>query len=176
MGSEVVGRIDIITSEKPLPGYKYEVDIAFDGKPDYTKVVDEIIKVWHLKSPDSSSIWDQIILEARRNKDYDLFKVVEPVKSKITNVVLLAVSAMEKVEWYRVKLFIINEEPLDTEEVLRDIEKVLEKYFGDGTIKGHLRFVDMIKLVKFPGEGRVISKKTVSLTRSMFDRNLKYHV
>lgn len=156
--------LEIVTYKAPLPGHKYEIDIAFAEKPDYSKVVEEIATIWHLDAPDSQVIWDQIALTAKRYSDrYDLFRVVEPAKDEVSDVVLLAIAKVEGITWYRVKLFLISEDPLVPEDLKRQFESALEEYLGDGTSRGHLRFVEARKLSRFPGEGRLISKKTIRL-------------
>jgi hypothetical protein len=156
--------IEIGTYEAPLPGHKYEIDIAFAEKPDYSKVVEEIAAIWHVDAPDSQVIWDQITEAARRYRDGpDLFRVVEPAKDKVSDAMLLAIAKVEGITWYRVKLFLISEDPLDPEDLGRRFESALKEYLGDGTSRGHLRFVEARKLSKFPGEGRLISKKTIRL-------------
>ena len=157
-------KLEIATYKAPLPGYKYEIDIAFAEKPDYSKVVEEITTIWHMDAPDSQVIWDQIALTAKRYSDrYDLFRVVEPAKDQVSDVMLLAIAKVEGITWYRVKLFLISEDQLDTEDLGRRFESALKEYLGDGTSRGHLRFVEARKLSRFPGEGRLISKKTIRL-------------
>ena len=115
---EPVGHITVITRERPIEGFKYRVDIAIDEKPDYSKVEADIKKRWGEKTePDAQMIWEHVLIQARHPEQVDLWKLVEPVTDKITDILLIASATVGGYKWYRVRLFVLTDEPLDLDEL-----------------------------------------------------------
>lgn len=164
--------VTLIRREKPIEGFKYRVDIAFSKKPDYSEVRQEAskslgqtrgIEDW---TDDPKVIWEYILLEARYPELVDLWSVIEPVTDEITDIVLIASSRALGIEWYRVKLFVLSDEPLDIDEFKHELDSKLDTYFRESNSK-RVRFCEVMKISKFPREGRLISKTDIPITMKM---------
>ena len=115
---------------------------------------------------DPKVIWEYIVMEARYPETVELWKVVEPVTDKITDIVLIASSMALRIEWYRVRLFVLCDEELDVDEFKWELYSRLDQYFGESSSK-RIRFCEVVKISKFPWEGRLISKTDIPLTMKM---------
>lgn len=169
---EPQGHITVIRRERSVEGFKYRVDISFSGKPDYSKVRREATKNlgqtreiddW---TDDPKIIWEYILLEALYPELAELYKAIEPVTDKITDIVLVASSRVLGIEWYRVKLFVLSDDALDVDEFKFELDSSLDKYFRPSSSK-RVRFLEVTKIPKFPKEGRLISKTDIPITMKM---------
>ena len=155
-------------------GFKYEVSIAFDGKPDLTKLDAAFLKEYELKwdSVPREQEWEYIVHQVSYKNDYtsvDLHHFTEPCKTHPDDLILMAFNGVCEqkgeplTEWYRVKLYIVcDEEDLDPREVQEDFDEVLTQFLGSGRYKeGKMRFISVRKINKFPSEGRLIKSELV---------------
>ena len=112
------GYVEIETRAEPLRGPKYQVDIAFDGKPDYVKIVKEFREQGIHRDPMPDEIWNQVLIGMGHEfltHGLSVFRVEEPAGTHPDDRFLKAFALVDKEKysrnhvWHRVRLYLLGD-------------------------------------------------------------------
>jgi hypothetical protein len=178
----IIGHIVIETREAPLRGHKYVVSIAFDGKPDYSKIVEEFHAQGIHRDPMTEEVWDQVMNGLSCDRVVNtpsVFRVEEPCQSHPDDRFLKDFTLVDKEkygkdhDWYRVRLYLLGDSKCEIDDLQQALEERLDELFGSVIGTGTFRLVNIKKINLFPEERKIISQKKIPIHLSKIENQIE---
>ncbi len=175
----IIAHVVIETRETPLRGHKYKVDIAFDGKPDYCKIVEEFHAQGIHRDPMTEEVWDQVMNDLSFGQVTNapaVFRVEEPCQTHPDDRFLKGFALVDKEQygkdhdWYRVRLYLLSDAKCGIDDLQRALEERLDELFGSVIGTGTFRIVNVKKIRLFPEEHKIISQKKIPIHLSQIEK------